>query len=64
MLEKGYAIGLVFLIFGAALLAQVIGVIIDCANITCTPLSGVVTILLTVIAVLSIIFGLDRTTKY
>lgn len=62
MMDRSEGLGWIFVIFGASLMAQVIGVIIDCANITCTPLSGLVTILLSAISMLSIIFGVDKIT--
>jgi hypothetical protein len=59
-MNRRQALGLVFVIFGASMMAQVAGVIIDCSNITCTPFSGILTILLTIIALLSIILGYDH----
>ena len=64
MMEKGEGVGWIFMIFGATLLAQVFGILIDCTHSDCTPLTGTVTILLTTISVLTIIFGFDRITKY
>ncbi len=62
-MNRKQVLGLVFAIFGASMMAQVFGVIIDCSNIVCTPFSGILTILLTVIALLSIIFGYDNIVK-
>ncbi len=59
-MNRRQGVGLIFVIFGASMMANVAAVIIDCANVECTPLSGLMTILLTVIALMSIILGYDN----